>query len=209
MSTDKLRWGILGTGYIATLFAEGLRVVSDAELVAVGSRSQDSADAFGDKFDVPRRYASYEAVANDDEVDVVYVSTLHNLHKENTLMSLRAGKAVLCEKPFAINVNEAEEMVAVAREEKRFLMEAMWTRYFPIMVRLRELLAEGVIGDVRMLHADFGFRTDFDPRGRLFNPEFGGGALLDVGIYPLSLSYMIFGEPARHYRDGTSWRNWR
>jgi predicted dehydrogenase len=125
------------------------------------------------------------------------VATPHNLHRENTLLCLDAGKPVICEKPFAINAGETADMVAKARERKLFLMEAMWTRYLPVMVRVRELIASGVIGEVRMLTADFGFRTDFNAEARWFNPEFGGGALLDVGIYPLSLAFMIFGTPSQ------------
>jgi len=127
----------------------------------------------------------------------VYVATPHPFHKDNAILCLEAGKAVLCEKPFSINADEAEQVIALARENGLFLMEAMWTRYIPIIVRLRELLAESAIGEVRMLTADLGFRAKFDPKGRLFNPELGGGALLDVGIYPISLASMIFGSPSR------------
>jgi predicted dehydrogenase len=194
---SKFRWGIISTGYIADLFARGLQVIPDADLVAVGSRSQATADQFGDRFNIPRRYASYEQVANDPDVDAVYIGTPHPFHKDNTLMCLRAGKAVLCEKPFAINTGEAEAMVRLAREKKLFLMEAMWTRFFPLMVRVRQMLTDGVLGEVRMVQADFGFRTDFNPEHRLFALELGGGALLDVGIYPLSLASMVLGTPTR------------
>jgi predicted dehydrogenase len=194
---QKFRWGIISTGYIADLFAKGLQAIPDAELLAVGSRSQATADEFGKRFNVPHCYASYEEVANDPDVDAVYIGTPHPFHKDNTLMCLRAGKAVLCEKPFAINMREAEEMVRLAREKRLFLMEAMWTRFFPLMVRVRQLLAEGVIGEVRMVQADFGFRTNFNPEHRLFALELGGGALLDVGIYPLSFASMVLGTPTR------------
>lgn len=194
---DTIRWGILSTGNIAKLFARGLSALPDAQLLAVGSRSQQSADTFGDLFNVERRYASYEALAADPDVDAIYIGTPHTFHKENALLCLRAGKAVLVEKPFAINAREAEEMINFARTHKVFLMEAMWTRFIPIMAKVRELLADRVIGDVRMIDADFGFRTRFNPEHRLFKPELGGGALLDVGIYPLSLASMIFGPPER------------
>lgn len=194
---EKIRWGILGTGNIASQFARGLAVLPDAQLLAVGSRSQASADAFGDMFSVERRYTAYEALANDPDIDAVYVGTPHVFHRENTLLCLRHGKAVLCEKPFAINANEAQEMIDFAREHKVFLMEAMWTRYMPIFVHLRDLLAQQVIGDVRMIHIDFGFRARFNPEHRLFKPELGGGALLDVGIYPVSLASMVLGQPER------------
>lgn len=193
----KVRWGILGTGHIAHKFAVGLRALPDAELLAVGSRTQQGADRFGDEFGIPRRYASYEALAADREVEAIYISTPHTFHAANSLLCLEHGKHVLCEKPFALNAQEAEQVIAKAREKGLFLMEAMWTRFLPAFVRLREMLAEGSIGDVWMLVADFGFRARFDPRSRLFAPELGGGALLDIGIYPVSLSYMVFGPPDR------------
>ncbi|NJN97826.1 MAG: Gfo/Idh/MocA family oxidoreductase [Anaerolineales bacterium] len=194
---DKIRWGILGTGAIAHKFATGLKAASGAELAAVGSRAQATADQFGDTFGVPRRYASYEALAGDPEVDVIYVSTPHPLHKDNTLLCLEAGKAVLCEKPFALNAAETEAMINLARQKKLFLMEAMWTRFLPAVIKVRQLIADDVIGEVRMLMADLGFRAEFDPTGRLFDPALGGGALLDVGIYPVSFASMIFGTPAK------------
>jgi len=190
-----IRWGILGTGGIARKFAEGLAVLDDAELLAVGSRTVESAAAFGDTYTVSRRYGTYAELANDPDVDVIYVSTPHMFHKRDTLLCLQAGKAVLCEKPFTMNAAEAVELVTYAREHNLFLMEAMWTRFMPIMVRLRALLAEKVVGEVGMLHADFSFQADFDPKGRLFDPELGGGALLDAGIYPVSMASMVLGAP--------------
>ncbi len=194
---ETIRWGIIGTGNIAKKFATGLTALPDAELVAVGSRNQATADVFGDQFNVPRRHPSYAALAADPEVDAVYISTPHPFHKPNSLLCLEAGKAVLTEKPFTMNAREASEVIDFARDRQIFLMEAMWTRYIPIMVRLRELLADGVIGEPRMLTADFGYRARVNPQGRTFAKELGGGALLDVGIYPLSLSSMIFGTAER------------
>jgi predicted dehydrogenase len=190
----KIHWGIIGTGEIAKKFAAGLSVLSDSELVAVASRATKTADAFGDLFHVAKRHDNYQSLAQDPDVNVVYISTPHSLHKENTLMCLRAGKPVLCEKPFAINAKEATEMIRFARERRLFLMEAMWTRFFPLMARVRELIASGVIGEVRMLMADFGYRSE-DQKNWVFDPNYGGGGLLDVGIYPLSLSHWIFGIP--------------
>jgi predicted dehydrogenase len=195
--TERIRWGIIGTGRIAAHFADGLAVLPDAALVAVGSRAQESADAFGDRFDISRRHASYEALAEDPEVDVVYIATPHPFHQENSILCLRAGKAVLCEKPFAINAGQAQAVIDLAREEGLFLMEAMWTRFLPTMRKLRELLAAETIGPVQMMSADFGFRSEFDPTSRLFDPALGGGALLDVGVYTLSLAEMTLGPPAR------------
>ncbi len=192
---EKIRWGILGTGSIAGKFAAGLGAAAGAELAAVGSRKQSTADAFAERWGVPRRHGSYEALAADGDVDVIYVATPHSLHAANSILCLRAGKAVLCEKPFTINAAQAEEVVAVARRERLFLMEAMWSRFLPTVVRLRELLAAGRVGQVRMVAADFGFRARFDPSSRLFDPRLGGGGLLDVGVYAVSLASMVLGPP--------------
>ncbi len=193
--SDRLRWGILGTGNIAHKFAQGLAALPDAALMAVGSRRQATADTFGQEFGIAHRHASYAALAADPEVDIVYVATPHPFHSENTLLCLNHGKHVLCEKPFAINAAQAGEMIAAARQNRRFLMDAVWTRFLPLMARLRELLAGDEIGEVRMLQADFGFRAPFDPQARLFNLELGGGALLDVGIYTVQLASMVLGGP--------------
>ncbi len=193
----KIRWGIMGTGGIARGFAEDLVLLDEAELVAVGSRTQKSADEFAKKYDVKHKHASYEALAKNPDVDVIYIATPHHLHCENTLLCLNAGKHVLCEKPFAMNAREAKLMIDTARAKKLFLMEAMWTRFVPLVVKLRDMLAQRVIGDVRMLQADFCFRAPFSRDGRLFNPQLGGGALLDVGVYPVSFASMIFGAPER------------
>lgn len=194
---QTIRWGILGSGNIASKFAQGLSVLDDAELAAVGSRAQESADEFGDRYNIPRRHSSYEALADDPNVDAIYVATPHSFHKENSLLCLRAGKAVLCEKPFTINAAEAEEVIAYARTHGLFLMEAMWSRFLPHMQEVRRLIDDGAIGDVRMVKADFCFRTRFNPAGRLFDPALGGGALLDVGIYPVSLAFWLLGPPAQ------------
>jgi predicted dehydrogenase len=196
-TTRKNRWGILGTGAIARTFTQGLALVPDAELVAVGSRNRETADRFADSFSIPNRHGSYEELALDPDVDVVYVATPHSLHYENMLLCLKAGKAVLCEKPFTINAREAEEVIATARAKRLFLMEAMWTRFLPLLHRLRALLEQGAIGEVRMLQADFGFRTSVNPKGRLFDPALGGGALLDVGVYLVSLASMALGVPSK------------
>jgi predicted dehydrogenase len=195
--SEKIGWGILSTGNIARQFARGLRSVPDAELVAVGSRTIESANRFGDMFNVPHRHASYEALANDPDVDVIYIGTPHSLHYENSILCLEAGKAVLCEKPFAINAIEAEAVIKTAQQQNLFLMEAMWTRFIPSVVKLRQLLTDGAIGEVRLFVGDFGFRAEFKPAGRLFNPSLGGGALLDAGVYPLSMASMILGAPAK------------
>jgi predicted dehydrogenase len=193
---EKVRWGILGTGAIARQFVQGLNSVPEAEVLAVGSRSRASAQEFADKRSIPRRHASYDDLASDPDVDVVYIATPHPLHAENATLCLRAGKAVLCEKPFSVNAAEAERVVKLARERGLFIMEGMWTRFFPLMEEVRRLTSEGAIGEVRMLNVDFGFRAGLDPASRLFDPKLGGGALLDVGVYCVSLASMILGQPS-------------
>lgn len=189
------RWGILGTGNIAARLAESLGNLAEAELLAVGSRSQAGAERFGKAWDIPRRYSSYQALVTDPDIDAVYVATPHPFHCENTLLALEHGKHVLCEKPFALNASEAARMIAKAREQKLFLMEAMWTRFLPAMVKLRELLAGGVLGEVELVQAEFGFKGNIGPEHRLLNPALGGGSLLDVGIYPISFAFMVLGKP--------------
>ena len=193
---EKVRWGILGTGRIAGDFATGLRALPDAELIAVGSRSAEAADRIGTRFEIARRYPSYETLAHDPDVDVVYVATPHALHHSNTRLCLEAGKAVLCEKPFTLNAAQARDLVDLARGEGLFLMEAMWTRFLPALVEVRQRVAAGGIGEVQFLTADFGFRKEFDPSHRLFDSALGGGALLDVGVYLASLASMFLGRPS-------------
>lgn len=192
---DTIRWGILGTGKIARLFAEDLALLPDAELAAVGSRAQATADAFGDAFGVPRRHASYEALVADDAVDVVYVATPHVFHAEHTLLALEAGNAVLCEKPLAMNAGEAKTMIEAAQSRELFLMEALWTRFLPLMDDVRRQLDAGAIGAPQWLQADIGAYVPFDPAHRMYDPALGGGALLDLGIYPVMLALWLFGPP--------------
>jgi dihydrodiol dehydrogenase / D-xylose 1-dehydrogenase (NADP) len=194
---EAIRWGILGTGGIARKFAAGLALLPDARLAAVGSRTRVSADSFGAAYNVPRRHGCYAALMEDPEVDVIYVATPHPMHRENSLGCLSAGKAVLCEKPFTINARQAEEVISLSRGKRIFLMEAMWTRYFPAIVKVRSLLAEGAVGEVRMVQADFGMKPPFNPKSRLFDPALGGGAMLDLGVYPVSLASMVYGEAPR------------
>jgi predicted dehydrogenase len=192
--SDKLRWGILATGHIARKFAVGVRQTDCGEIVAVGSRTQAKADAFGQEFDIPHRHGSYEALAADADVDAVYVATPNPMHAENTLLCLKSRKAVLCEKPFAVNAAQAREMIGSARAAGLFLMEAMWTRFLPPIRKAKQLVDDGTIGELRMIMADFGFRGEWDPARRTLNADLAGGGLLDVGIYPISLSSMFFGQ---------------
>lgn len=195
--TERIQWGILGTGRIAGKMAEALKRLPEAELAAVGSRTKEAAEAFGEQHGIPRRYASYENLAGDPNVRIIYVATPHNLHSENTILCLEHGKAVLCEKPFAVNARQAAEMIKMAREKRLFLMEAMWTRFLPLMTRFREILDGGAIGDVKMLCADFCFKSDWNPEGRLLNPNLAGGGLLDVGVYTVSFAHWVLGPPSR------------
>ena len=194
---EKLRWGLIGTGWIADVFASDMAFTDSGRVVAVGSRRLETANAFADRFGIPNRHASYEALVSDPEVDVVYVATPHPWHHPNTLLALRAGKPVLVEKPFTMNAAEARELVAVARAEGLFLMEAMWTRFLPHIVRIRRLLDEGALGEIVTVSADHGQWFAKDPDFRLFAPELGGGALLDLGVYPVSFASMVLGAPDR------------
>ena len=192
---QPIRWGILGTGAIAQKFAAGLAELGDAELAAVGSRSAAGAAEFAAAHGGPRAHGSYAALAADPAVDVVYIATPHSLHHEHALLCLAAGKAVLCEKPFTINAREAAAVIAAAQRSQRFLMEAMWTRFLPAHVRCRALVDSGALGELRLVQADFGFHAAFDPASRLFDPALGGGALLDVGVYPVALAQQLLGPP--------------
>ena len=199
--TDSTGWGILATGKIARSFARDLRAVPGARIAAVGSRTAGAADAFAQEYAGPgcRAHASYDALVADPGVDVVYVASPHALHLEHAKLALEAGKHVLCEKPLTLNTAEAEAMVGLARRHDRFLMEAMWMACHPVVRAVREGFAEGRFGAPRQLHADLGFVVDRPPGDRLVNPALGGGALLDMGIYPLTLAHLVLG-PAEELR---------
>jgi len=194
---EPLNWGLIGTGRIAETFAADLRLTDSGRIAAVGSRQMDSANRFADRFDIPNRHASYEALVADPGVEVVYVATPHPLHHSGALLALRAGKSVLVEKPFTMNAGEAHELVATARADGLFLMEAMWTRFLPHIAEIRRLLAEGALGEIVMVTADHGQWFPQDRDSRLFAPELGGGALLDLGVYPVSFASMVLGKPDR------------
>ena len=190
-----VNWGILGLGAIAHKFAEGLKYVKNAKLYAVGSRDREKALQFAKKYKAQKYYGSYEELASGPEIDIIYIATPHTLHCENTLLCIRNKKSVLCEKPFAINSGEVKRMINSAKENNVFLMEALWTRFLPHIKKTLALINSGNIGEPRILSADFGFRADYNPAGRLFNLALGGGSLLDVGIYPVFLSLLLFGKP--------------
>jgi predicted dehydrogenase len=191
-----VRWGIVGTGGIAAAFAADLRIDPEAgELVAVASRSPERAEAFAARVGAPRVYGTYEQLAADSDVDVVYVAVPHTAHHSVARLALEAGKAVLVEKPFTVNRREAQDLVETARSHGLFLMEAMWTRFLPHMVEIRRLIAQGRLGELRLVLAEFGVRFDYDPASRMFDPALGGGALLDLGVYPISFASMVLGTP--------------
>lgn len=193
-------WGIIGPGKIAHKFAQDLEQVSGAKLLAVASRSQERAQGFADLYNAPHAFDNLAEFLALPELDVVYVATPHSSHANYTLQCLEAEKAVLCEKPWAINQREAEQMIRLAREKQVFLMEAIWTRFLPTTQKILSIIEEGIIGEVRSVKADFGFRAEKpDPSGRMLNPALGGGALLDIGLYPVFLAKLLLGQPSNIY----------
>lgn len=194
MNERTIGWGVLGTGRIARKVAADLALVDGAELVAVGSRTLASAEAFAASYGGAAAHGSYEALVADPAVEVVYIASPHALHLEHARLAFEAGKHVLCEKPVTVTVAEAEEMVALARRHDRFLMEAMWTACHPAIRALADDLRDGAYGTPRHLHAELGFVVDSGPEDRLLDPALGAGALLDMGIYPLTLAHLLLGE---------------
>jgi len=192
----KFNWGVLGPGNIAVRFTNDLKRLSDATLLAAGSRSLDKAEAFARRQGAVRAYGNYEELLRDRDVDAIYVATPHNFHRQHAIMALEHGKAVLCEKPMEVNAARVREMVAAARSHDQFLMEAMWTRFLPVISGVRQWIKEGRIGEIRLVAANFGFRTAWNPDSRLLNLSLAGGATLDVGVYVVSLAHMLLGAPS-------------
>jgi predicted dehydrogenase len=197
LSTETVRWGVAATGGIAVRFMEGMQLVDDGVVAAVGSRTLDRAVAFADRFGIPGRHGSLDELAADPDLDVVYVASPHSAHEADTVRLLEAGKHVLCEKPLALNAGQAQRMADTARANGMFLMEAIWSRFLPAYQRLGELLAAGRIGTPLMVEASFGFTRPVTPEHRLFDLALGGGSLLDLGIYPVQLCSLVFGAPDR------------
>ena len=191
----KIKWGIIGLGKIANKFAEDLQLSNNSMLYAVASRDGEKAKIFSEKYKSTKFYASYEELADDSEIDVIYVATPHTFHFENTMLCLKKGKGVLCEKPMGINSREVETMVREAELRNLFLMEGIWTRFIPATEKLLEILYNQTIGDVLSIRADFGFKADSNREGRIYNKKLGGGSLLDLGIYPIYLSLLTLGIP--------------
>ncbi len=200
--TTALRWGIAATGSIAASMCEALRTLPDAEIVAVGSRTQDAADTFAERFGIPRSHGSYQALWDDTGVDIVYIASPHSHHHTMTIAALDAGKHVLCEKAFALNAAQAREMVACAERNDRFLMEAMWTWFIPAVADIRRRVLAGEIGELKVVEANFGIAVT-DPSGRHRRIDLAGGAMLDVGIYPVTFARYLAGDPVEAKVSGS------
>jgi predicted dehydrogenase len=190
-------WAILGPGKIAHKFADAFRSVPEAKLYAIASREEARGKEFAGKFQVPKIHSTYDALVADPGVDIIYIATPHPFHYTQTLLCLNHKKAVLCEKPLTMNFRNASEMVSLARSKDTFLMEGMWSRFFPATIKTVELVRAGAIGEIKFLRADFGFVAPYDPDGRVFNLQLGGGAQLDVGVYPMFLALLLLGKPER------------
>ncbi|MEO6314658.1 MAG: Gfo/Idh/MocA family oxidoreductase [Chitinophagaceae bacterium] len=189
------KWGIIGPGRIAQKFAAALALVPDARLHAVASRDSETARVFAKKYQASVFYDNYAALAADESIDAVYIATPHTYHHAHVLLCLQNKKAVLCEKPMSVTYASTVEMVDAARRNKVFLMEAMWSRFLPIIQKTLELVKEGAIGELKYIHADFGFVAPFNAGSRLYDLKLGGGSLLDVGVYPLFLALLLMGKP--------------
>lgn len=192
---SSFRWGILGTGGIAQAFVDDLTRAAGHRVVAVGSRSMEKAQKFAGAIAGAAAYGSYENLVADKNVDAIYVATPHPMHEEHSLLAMNAGKPVLCEKPFAMSAKQAQTMIDASQANGVALLEAMWTRYLPHIAIVREILSSGVLGQIQTVEADHGQRLADQGRDRLVNPNLGGGALLDLGIYPISFAHLILGAP--------------
>ena len=207
LKNKKIRWGIIGLGKIADKFATDLLTVDDSELYAVASRTQNKADDFAKKHKATKAYGSYEALARDSKVDAVYIATPHVFHKENTLMCLKNGIAVLCEKPFAMSSEEVNEMIDCAKANNVLLMEALWTYFLPHYIFVLNLIQNKKYGEVLKLEADFGFKPYYDETSRVIKKSLGGGSLLDIGIYPIFTALSILGTPKNIEANATFFDN--
>lgn len=195
MKAKIYKWGIIGPGKIARKFAKGLTEVPGAELYAVASRSVAKAEEFAKEFNATKFYGSYEDLVKDEEVDIIYIATPHVFHYEHSLLCLKHKKAVLCEKPFAMNKEQVNEMILTAKKKNIFLMEALWTYFLPHYQYVLELVKSKKFGKITGLEADFGFEAPFLPEKRLFNKDLGGGSLMDIGIYPVFAALTLLGKP--------------
>jgi predicted dehydrogenase len=195
MKENPLRWGIIGPGRIAGKFAEAIPLAGGSILASVSSRSIDRAECFAKRFGANSYYDNYVEMAQDKNIDVVYIAVPHALHCQAAINCLKNGIAVLVEKPLALNEGQVKEMIDTAKKNNCFLMDGMWTRFLPAIQKTLELVKEGAIGEIRQIRADFGFKDKYDPADRLFNMQLGGGCVLDVGVYPLFLCQLLLGDP--------------
>lgn len=195
MGNRSIKWGIVGLGNIASQFASDLLLIENAELTAVASRDFTKAEEFGGKFNALRMYNSYDLLFEDSEVEIVYIATPHNSHAELSIKALEKGKHVLCEKPMALSYKDAQRMIEASKKNNVFFMEAFWTRFIPSIQNLLQKIGNGIIGDVNYIKADFAFHGSETENKRLFDKDLGGGALFDIGVYPLFLSYILLGKP--------------
>ena len=195
MADRKIKWGIIGLGNIASQFASDLLLIKDAELTAVASRDISKAEQFAEKFGALRMYNSYDLLFEDSEVEIIYIATPHNSHAALSIKALEKGKHVICEKPMSLSYNDAERMTEASKKNNRFFMEAFWTRFIPSIQDVLQKVDNGIIGDVNYIKADFAFHGSETENKRLFDKELGGGALFDIGVYPLFLSYILLGNP--------------
>ncbi len=189
-----VKWGIIGAGNIAVKFATALNSLDHTEITAIASRDMTKAQNFADRFHIKKAYGSYEELVDDPEIDVIYIATPHTEHRNHTKLCIEAGKAVLCEKPFALNEIEARDMFEAAQNKNVFLMEAMWTKFLPVTKIVKQWISNKIIGEIKYINISFGFRAEFDPNSRLYDPKLGGGALLDVGVYPISYVIHLMGR---------------
>ncbi len=203
MQNNTIKWGILGPGKIAGKFARGLQEVKNAQLYSIGSRSLERAQNFAQEWSAKKFFGSYEEMLKDEQLDVVYVATPHVFHFEHSLLCLQHKKAVLCEKPFAMNRQQVEQMIATAKKEKVFLMEAMWTQFLPHFKFVMDVINSKNYGKIKNLKADFGFSAPYDPKSRLFDINLGGGSLLDIGIYPIFMALSSLGSPQKITANAT------
>lgn len=192
---EKIRWGIIGLGKIAHKFASDLQLCEGSELHGIASRNKDKAEEFAKSHPAKKTYGSYEELAIDPDIDIVYIATPHVFHFEHTLLCLKHGKHVLCEKPLGMDAKQVQTLIAKAQENKLFLMGGLWTRFIPATGKLLEILNQKVIGEITFITADFGFKAPAEPNKRLYNKSLGGGSLLDIGIYPIYLSLLLLGQP--------------
>jgi predicted dehydrogenase len=192
--SEKIKWGIIGLGKIAQKFVNDLKLLDNTELEAVASRDLTKSEAFATTYDAKKFYGSYEALLQDKFVDIVYIATPHNSHAQIAILALENKKAVLCEKPFAINQQQVFNMVEVSKKHNMFLMEALWTRFLPAIKKIKSTIENGEIGEIKYLNADFSFKANPSIQ-RIYDMELGGGSILDIGIYPIFLAYLILGMP--------------